>query len=339
MTVHETDAVVVGAGPVGLFAVFQCGMVKIRCHVVDALESVGGQLAALYPEKPIYDIPGHPSILAADLVERLTEQAAPFAPVYHHDAQVVALTREADGRWRAGLSNGDAILAKAVIIAAGGGAFGPNRPPLDGLERFEGKSVFYLVRRREDFRGKRVVIAGGGDSAVDWAISLSELAAKVMVVHRRPKFRAAPESEARLKQLADAGVVELVVPYQLHGLDGEADGTLSAVVVTTLDGEPRRLDADVLLPFYGLSSDLGPIADWGLDMDRAVIAVDPATGATSAPGVFACGDICTYPGKLKLILSGFAEAARVAHSAHDVVHPGEALHFEHSTTSGVPGTK
>lgn len=332
---HETDAVIVGAGPVGLFTVFQCGMVKVRCHVVDALEAVGGQLSALYPEKPIYDIPGHPSILAAELVERLAEQAAPFKPVYHLATQVTALEDLPDGRRLCRLSNGESIAARAVIICAGGGAFGPNRPPLERLEEFEGKSVFYLVRRREDFRGKRVVIAGGGDSAVDWAISLSELAEHIMVVHRRPKFRAAPESEAKLKQLADSGRIELVVPYQLHGLEGE-NGVLSAVNVATLEGEVKSLPADVLLPFYGLSSDLGPIAQWGLGMDRHTITVDPATGATDAPGIYAAGDICTYPGKLKLILAGFAEAARVAHSVHAVVHPGEALHFEHSTTSGVP---
>jgi thioredoxin reductase (NADPH) len=340
MTVHETDAVVVGAGPVGLFTVFECGMVKVRCHVVDALEAVGGQCAALYPEKPIYDIPGHPSILAADLIERLAEQAAPFEPIYHFGVQVVSLAREpdADGqwRWRCGLSDGTQILARVVIVAAGCGAFGPNRPPLDGLEQYEGKGVFYMVRRREDFRSKRVVIAGGGDSAVDWAISLAEVAAKVMVVHRRPKFRAAPESEARLKQLADAGTIELVVPYQLHGLEG-AGGKLSGVVVADMEGHTRVLEADALLPFFGLAMNLGPIAEWGLDMERSVVAVDPATGATSLPGVFAAGDICAYPGKLKLILSGFAEAARAAHSAHDLVHPGEALHFEYSTTSGVPG--
>lgn len=338
---YETDVVVVGAGPVGLFAVFECGMVKLRCHVVDALDAVGGQCAALYPEKPIYDVPGHPSILAADLIDRLKEQAAPFAPTYHLGRQMVGLDRDGEA-WRSTLSDGTIITAKAVIVAAGGGAFGPNRPPLDGIEAYEGKGpgrgVAYFVTRREDYRGKRVVIAGGGDSAVDWAISLSEVAAKVMVVHRRPKFRAAPESEARLKALADAGTVELVVPYQLHGLEGEG-GHLSAVVVSTLDGETRTLQADALLPFFGLATDLGPIAQWGLGMDRNQIAVDAATMATNAPGILAAGDVCTYPGKLKLILAGFAEAARAAHTAHDIAHPGEALHFEHSTTSGVPGAK
>ena len=331
---YETDVVVVGAGPAGLFAVFECGMVKLSCHVVDALDAVGGQCQALYPEKPIYDIPGHPSILAADLVERLQAQAAPFAPVYHLGRQMVALERNG-GRWRCVLSDGTAISAAAVIVAAGCGAFGPNRPPLDGLEAYEGRGVFYFVTRREDFRGKRVVIAGGGDSAVDWAISLAELAANVMVVHRRPKFRAAPDSEAKLKALAAAGTVELVVPYQLHGLEG-ADGRLEAVTVATLEGETRRLAADVLLPFFGMAMTLGPIAEWGLEMDGGRVRVDPASMATNAPGVFAVGDICDYPGKLKLILSGFAEAARAAHSAYGLVHPEAALHFEYSTTAGVP---
>lgn len=330
-----TDIAIIGAGPTGLFAVFECGMLKMRCHVIDALESAGGQCAALYPEKPIYDIPGYPAIDAAELVAKLEAQAAPFAPVYHFGQRVEKLASQ-DGLWHLETSAGTRIAAKAVIIAAGCGAFGPNRPPLAGLEAFEGSSVFYLVKRREDFRDKRVVIAGGGDSAVDWAIALADIAAKVMVVHRRAKFRAAPESAARLERLADSGRVELVVPYQLHGLEGQG-GRLEAVTVATLEGATRRLDADILLPFFGLAMTLGPIADWGLDLERHHIRVDPSTSATSQPGIFAIGDIVAYPGKLKLILCGFAEAAMAAHAIHGLVHPGEALHFEYSTSKGVPG--
>jgi thioredoxin reductase (NADPH) len=337
MRVHETDAVVVGAGPVGLFAVFQCGMVKVRCHVVDALGHVGGQLSALYPEKPIYDVPGHPRILASELVERLSAQAAPFDPVYHLGVTATSLTPEPDGRWRMGLGGDEEILARAVILASGGGAFAPKRPPLDGLEQYEGRGVFYSVPRREAFRDKRIVIAGGGDSAVDWAISLSEIAAKVSVVHRRPRFRAAPGVEAELLRLAEQGRIDLVIPTQLHALEGD-DGHLEAVIVSTLEGETRRIPADALLAFFGLSGDVGPVAGWGLAMDGHAVTIDPASGAASRPGIFACGDICTYPGKLRLILTGFAEAARAAHSAHDVVHPGTALHFVHSTTAGVPGS-
>jgi thioredoxin reductase (NADPH) len=330
-----SDVIVIGAGPVGLFTIFECGMARLKCQVADPLAAVGGQCLALYPEKPIYDIPAYPRILAADLIARLQEQAAPFSPVFHLGQQVETLERQQDGRWLAGLSGGVRLIAPAVIIAAGVGAFGPNRPPLPGIERYEGKGVWYLVTRREDFAGKRVVIAGGGDSAVDWALSLSEVAERVMVVHRRPRFRAAPESAARLSALAKAGRIELVVPYQLYGLEGDGD-RLTAVVVATVEGETRRLAADALLPFFGLASALGPIAGWGLGMDLHQVAVEPGTCATSAPGIFAVGDIAAYPGKLKLILTGFAEAAIAARSAHAVVHPDQALRFEHSTTSGIP---
>jgi thioredoxin reductase (NADPH) len=331
---HTTDVAIVGAGPVGLFAVFECGMLEMRCHVLDALGAPGGQCAALYPEKPIYDIPGYPRIDAAQLVERLAEQAAPFAPVYHLGHAVTGLDQTADG-FLLTTGAGVRVAARAVVIAAGGGALGPNRPPLPGIEAFEGKSVFYLVRRREDFRGKRVVIAGGGDSAVDWALSLAELAERVMVVHRRAKFRAAPQSLARLAELAETGKVELLTPYQLARCEGEA-GQLSAIVVADLAGGERRLAADCLLPFFGLATDLGPLAGWGLAFDNHRIVVDPATCASSRPDIFAIGDIAAYPGKLKLILSGFAEAATAAHAIHPLVHPGEALHFEYSTTKGVP---
>jgi len=332
---QHTDVAIIGAGPVGLFAVFECGMLEMRCHIFDALDVPGGQCAALYPEKPIYDIPGYPRIDAGALVERLAEQASPFAPTYHLGHAVTGLDEATDG-FVVSNAAGVRVAARAVVIAAGGGAFGPNHPPLAGIEAFEGTSVFYLVRRREDFRGKRVVIAGGGDSAVDWALSLAELAERVMVVHRRDRFRAAPQSLTRLRQLAERGKIELVIPYQLAGLEG-AGGRLTAVVVADLAGNERRLEADCLLPFFGLATQLGPLAQWGFAFDDNRIAVDPASCATSRPGIFAIGDIAAYPGKLKLILSGFAEAALAAHAIHPLVHPGEALHFEYSTTKGVPG--
>ncbi|HSE76725.1 MAG TPA: NAD(P)/FAD-dependent oxidoreductase [Alphaproteobacteria bacterium] len=330
----RTDVAIIGAGPVGLFAVFECGMLNMRAQVIDALDVVGGQCVALYPEKPIYDIPGYPRIGAAELIERLAEQAAPFAPVYHMGQRVEALAREGED-WRLTTSAGAQLRARAIIIAAGVGAFGPNRPPLARLAEFEGKSVFYVVTKREDFRGKRVVIAGGGDSAIDWTLSLVEVAARVMVVHRRDKFRAAPENVRKVHELAAAGKLDLVIPYQLEALEG-ASGKLDSVIVKDLDGASKRLPADALLAFFGLAMNLGPIAAWGLNLDRNHVKVDPATCASSAPGIFAIGDIATYPGKLKLILSGFAEAAAAAHAIYPLAHPGEALHFEYSTTKGIP---
>jgi len=332
---HQTDVIIIGAGPVGLFTVFECGMVRLNCHVVDVLDDAGGQCTALYPEKPIYDIPGFPRIEAAELIVRLKAQASPFRPVYHLGQQVQAVEPLTGGFWRVTTSKGTVLQAKAVIIAAGVGAFGPNRPPLDGIEAYEGKSVFYYVTHRETFSGRKVVIAGGGDTAVDWALSLAEVASRVTVVHRRDRFRAAPESEARLKALAQAGKIDLVVPYQLHGLEGTA-GQLSSVVVSTLDGATKKIAADVLLPFFGLSMSLGPIAEWGLALERNQIEIDPSTSATSKPGIFAVGDVVTYPGKLKLILTGFSEAAIAARSAYALIRPETPLHFEYSTTSGVP---
>lgn len=333
--IHTTDVAIIGAGPVGLFAIFECGMLKLKTHVIDALDFAGGQCAALYPEKPIYDIPGYPKIEAAELIARLQEQAAPFSPTYHLGQRVEKLTREGDA-WRLETSTGTVIVAKAVLIAAGVGAFGPNKPPMPRIDEFENKGVHYLVNSREAFRGKRVAIAGGGDSALDWTLSLADVAARVMVVHRRDKFRAAPDSVAKVKALADAGKIDMVVPYQLDSLEGEP-GALEAVILKDLDGKARRLEADALLAFFGLSMNLGPIAEWGLDIEKAHIKVEQRTAATSAPGIFAIGDIAHYPGKLKLILSGFAEAAAAAHAARAICHPGETYHFEYSTTSGVPG--
>lgn len=331
---NTTDILVIGAGPVGLFTIFEAGMLKLKCHVVDSLDFAGGQCTALYPEKPIYDIPAHPQIAAADLIENLKKQAEPFDPVYHFGQSVDSLKKNGD-MWEATTSSGTVINAKAIIIAAGCGAFGPNRPPLEGIEAYEGKSVFYMVAKRDDFKGKKVVIAGGGDSAVDWAISLSEVAAKTYVIHRRPKFRCAPESQSRLEQLASDGKIEMVVPYQLDSLKGEG-GKLSAVGVKTLEGEEKMLDADVLLPFFGLKMELGPIANWGLGIDKNLITVDPSTMQTSEKGIFAVGDIISYKNKLKLILNGFAEAAMACHAARAHIFPEEVFHFEYSTTKGVP---
>lgn len=337
MTIHTTDVAIIGAGPVGLFAVFELGMLKINCHVIDTLDCVGGQCAALYPEKPIYDIPGYPAIDALDLVKKLEEQAAPFNPTYHLGQQVVTVQKQATGNWQLTTSTGSTIHAKAVLIAAGCGAFGPNRPPLDGLEAYEKTGgVRYLVTRKEEFRGKKIAIAGGGDSAVDWANLLAPDAAACYVIHRRDKFRAMPESVAKMQSLVEAGKIEMVVPYQLDGLEGE-NGTLTGVVVSTLDGEKRVLEADYLLPFYGLSMELGPIADWGLGLHMNHITVDPSTCETSEKAIFAVGDIATYDKKLKLILCGFSEAAMAAHAIRDIVYPDTAYHFEYSTSRGVPG--
>ena len=282
----------------------------------------------------------HPTLAAlkkegAQLIDKLAEQAAPFAPTYHLGQQVMSLTRRDDGAWTLKTNKNNEITAKAVIIAAGCGAFGPNRPPLENLEAYEGTSVFYLVRAKQDFAGKRVVIAGGGDSAVDWAIALQGIAQHIMLVHRRPKFRAAPESVSRLDALVAEGKVELVTPYQLSGLEG-ANGQLSAVIVEDMDGGKKSLPADILLPFFGLAMELGPIAEWGLNVEKSHIMVEPTTAKTSADGIFAIGDISHYPNKLKLILCGFSEAAFAAHSAQKVVHPDAVVHFEYSTSKGVP---
>lgn len=333
-TNHTTDVAIIGAGPVGLFSIFELGMLKIKAHVIDTLPALGGQCSALYPEKPIYDIPGFPSIDAQDLIKNLEAQAAPFDPVYHLDQQVTKVAKH-DSGWRVETNKGTVIDCKAAIIAAGCGAFGPNRPPLQGIEAYEGTSVHYMVAKREDFRDQTLVIAGGGDSAVDWANSLGEVAKKIYMVHRRDKFRAMPESVSKMQALVEAGKIEMVVPFQLESLAGN-NGKLSAVGLKSMDGAVREVEADHLLAFFGLSMELGPIAHWGLNLNGNHIAVDPGTSATSEKGIFAIGDIATYPHKLKLILCGFAEAAQAAHAIRDIVYPDTAYHFEYSTSRGVP---
>lgn len=335
---ESTDVVIIGTGPVGLFTIFECGMMGLKCHAVDALDSVGGQCRALYPEKPIYDIPAHPTILGGELIDNLEAQAAPFDPVFHLDQRVEELERFDEHHWRIKTSKGTEIKAKAVIIAAGVGAFGPNRPPIADIEEYEGKSVFYYVRNRSQFDGKRIVIAGGGDSAVDWAIALAESAERVYMVHRRDKFRAAPESVKQMHDLTDQGKIEIITPYQLKSLQG-ANGQLSAIEIADLDGNNRVLEADALLAFFGLSMNLGPITEWGLNLDNKHITVDPLTMKTNAAGIYAVGDVADYPNKLKLILTGFSEAAQAAHQIRAQIFPDQVFHFEYSTTQGVPGGK
>lgn len=329
-----SDVLIIGAGPVGLFAVHQCGMMGLSVQVVDALPEIGGQCSALYPEKPIYDIPAYPSISAGELIHQLEKQAAPFRPIYHLGHPVVALNKVEDILHILS-EDGASFHARTIIIAAGAGAFGPNRPPLEGIEEYEGRSVFYMVRHLEQFRDKRILIAGGGDSAVDWALSLSQISDHVGLVHRRDKFRAAPDSLAKLDELAEAGKIKMYVPYQLKGLKG-TDGLLTHVSLSAMKGEDMDVEADFLLPFYGLAADLGPIKEWGIDVEGQTIPVTQGTCATNVDGIYAIGDIASYPDKLKLILTGFADAAQAAHAIRTYLHPDKEFHFEYSTTKGLP---
>lgn len=330
----QTDITIIGAGPVGIFAVFQAGMLGMRCVVIDALESLGGQCTTLYPEKPIYDIPSQPKITGAELIKQLIIQAEPFNPTYLLNQIAIKIDKQQDNYFLITTSQNVIIKSKIILIAAGAGCFVPNKPPLPHIEDFEGISVFYSVQRPQDFTGKNVVIAGGGDSAIDWAIALSELAKKVYIVHRRNKFRAALSSVNKVDDLSKQGKIELVLGYQLTNLIGTS-GKLESVLVSDLDNNTKVLDANVLLPFFGLVQDLGPINTFGLKTEAHRISVD-AHCQTNIPGIYAIGDVATYHGKLKLILTGFAEAANSVHHAYSTVFNGKALHFQYSTTKGIP---
>ncbi|MEM8836725.1 MAG: NAD(P)/FAD-dependent oxidoreductase [Pseudomonadota bacterium] len=329
----EVDIAIVGAGPVGLFAVFACGQLGMISAVIDALDDPGGQLTALYPEKPIYDIPGRPAIRADALVADLMAQAAPYEPIYLLGQQTADLCESSDGTFTLTTAAGTKVRARAILVAAGVGAFGPNRPPLDHIRDFEGTSVFYHVGKRETFKDRQLVIAGGGDSAVDWALSLADIAKSITVVHRRDSFRAHPANVAAMH--ADDRV-NVRTPCQLKGLEGE-NGKLTGIHISEIGGDPETIKADALLALFGLAGDLSPLKDWGVEIERKSIPVDPATLQTSRPGIHAIGDVADYPGKRKLILTGFAEAAAAAHAAHARVFPGKAIHDEYSTTRGVPG--
>ena len=326
----ETDAVIIGAGPVGLFAVFELGLVDIQAHVIDILDKPGGQCAELYPEKPIYDIPGLPIVTGQELTDRLMDQIKPFGAELHLGERIDSLQRTADDRFLLRTDAGTEFLCKIVVIAAGGGSFTPKRPPLAGIEAFEGTSVVYSVRRMEALKDKRVLIVGGGDSALDWTLSLQPLAKSLTLLHRRDDFRAAPHSVEKMRKLVETGDVRLMIG-QVTALHGSGN-QLEAATINTKSGE-ERLDVDVMLPFFGLTMKLGPVADWGLQLNENLIPVDTEKFETSEKGIFAVGDINTYPGKLKLILSGFHEVALMAQQAHKYVYPGKKLLFQYTTSS------
>lgn len=326
----ETDVVIIGAGPVGLFAVFELGLVDLKCHVIDILGKPGGQCSELYPEKPIYDVPALPTVTGQELTDRLMEQIKPFGAVFHLGEQLDELERQDDGRFALKTDAGTAFLAKVVVIAAGGGSFTPKRPPLSGIEPFEGRSVHYAVRRMEDFRGKDILVVGGGDSALDWTLNLTPLANSLTLLHRRDEFRGAPHSVEQMRSLVANGKVRLLIG-QMTALHGEGD-QLEAVTVKTAEGD-ERVPCTALLPFFGLTMKLGPVANWGLNLHENLIAVDTEKFETNEPGIFAIGDINSYPGKLKLILSGFHEAALMAQAAGKVVNPGKKVVFQYTTSS------
>jgi len=325
-----TDVVIIGGGPVGLFAVFELGLLDLKCQVIDILDRPGGQCAELYPEKPIYDIPGFPVVTGQALTDNLMQQIEPFGPEFHFNRMVNAIEKLDDGSFRLVTDADEVFLTKVVVVAAGGGSFQPKRPPVPGIEEYEGKSVFYSVRQMEAFRGEDLVIVGGGDSALDWTLNLAPLAKSVTLVHRRDEFRAAPASVNEMRALVAKGEVNLKIG-QIAGLDGD-NGQLSAVRLKTADGE-ISMPATRLLPFFGLTMKLGPVADWGLELNDNLIAVDTEKFATSIPGIFAIGDINHYPGKLKLILSGFHEAALMAQAAKKIVNPDERVVFQYTTSS------
>jgi thioredoxin reductase (NADPH) len=332
--VIETDVLIVGAGPIGLFAVFELGLLDIRAHLVDILPKAGGQCSELYPEKPIYDIPGFPIVTGQGLVENLEKQIEPFHPTFHFGEMVESLTPAGPGsapRFRIATDGGKTFDVKSVVIAAGGGSFQPKRPPIAGIEAYEGKSVFYAVRKMEEYRGRDIVIVGGGDSALDWTLNLQPLAKRLTLVHRRDDFRAAPHSVNAMRELVAAGKMDLIIG-QTGKLKGN-DGQLSSVTIKGNDGAEKEVACDRLIPFFGLTMKLGPVANWGLNLHENLVPVDTEKFETNVPGIFAVGDINTYPGKLKLILSGFHEVALAAQKVHRYVYPDKKLTFQYTTSS------
>jgi thioredoxin reductase (NADPH) len=332
----QCDVCIIGAGPVGIHAAFQAGILGMTSCIVDSLAFVGGQCNALYPEKPIFDIPGFSKIFAQDLIDKLVEQSSKFNPEYILNHKAVNLTGNSDTGFELEILENDTnilskISAKAVVLACGAGFFGPKKPPLDGIESFENKSVFYFVDKISNFAGRDILIAGGGDSAVDWALSLAKETKSLAIVHRRSNFRCLPDSERELKELVESGKVKLLTPYQLSGLDG-SEGRLSSVIIENIETEEKiSYKCDYLLPFFGLNADIGNIEQWGVKIEKKLAVVNKETYETSVSGIYAVGDIAGYDGKLKLIMLGFAESAIAMHNAYKNVFK-KSPHFQHSSS-------
>lgn len=332
----ETDIIIIGAGPTGLFTVFEAGLVKLRCHLIDALPQPGGQLAEIYPKKPIYDIPGFPSVLAGELVDNLVKQAEPFNPGYTLGERAEKMTKTDDDQFIVTTNRGTEHKAPVIAIAGGLGCFEPRKPELDRLEEFEDKGVDYIIKDPEKFRDKKVVIAGGGDSALDWTIFLADVASEVTLVHRRKGFRGALDSVEKVEQLAVKGKIDLIKTAQITGLNG--NGTLSSVDIVNKETEEEiHRDTDYFIPLFGLSPKLGPIRDWELNLNKESISVDTLDYSTNVPGIYAIGDINDYEGKLRLILCGFHEATLMVQSAYKRIHPEKNLVLKYTTVSGVNG--
>ncbi len=327
----KTDVLIIGAGPCGLFAVFELGLLDMKAHLVDILDKVGGQCAELYPEKPIYDIPGIPLVTGQGLTDALMEQIKPFNPTFHLNEMVEKIEKIGDPAFRVTTDAGQVFECKAIVIAAGGGSFQPKRPPVPGVEAYEGSSVFYAVRKMEQFRDKQLLIVGGGDSALDWTLNLHPLAKRVTLVHRRDEFRGAPHSVEQMRALVASGKMDLKIGQvtELHG----AGGQLTGATIKGNDNSITKIDCDAMLPFFGLTMKLGPVANWGLELENNLIPVETSAFETSVPGIFAIGDINTYPGKLKLILCGFHEGSLMAQKAHRYVYPDKRLVFQYTTSS------
>lgn len=335
MNTIETDIIIIGAGPVGLFAVFEAGLLKMRCHLIDALPQPGGQLTEIYPKKPIYDIPGYPSVLAGDLVQNLMKQIEPFGPTFTLGDRAETVEKQEDGRFLVTTARGVKHLAPAIFIAGGLGSFEPRKPPIDNIEQFEDKGVEYFVRNPEFYKDRKVVIAGGGDSALDWTIYLADVVKELTLIHRRTEFRGAPDSVEKVMELAEHGKIKLITNAQVTGLNG--NGHLDGIVVQHDTEGEFQVETDHFVPLFGLTPKLGPIGEWGLELDKGAVVVNTFDYSTNVPGIYAIGDINTYPGKLKLILCGFHEATLACQSAFQYAFPGKKLSFKYTTVTGIEG--